>query len=418
MKILEQVFSKIKPIHKKQRDFLILLIQGLIGISGKRTFRNLARYMEIAGHTFSRQMAKTLDFIVINTELVKMATGTNDTLIAAQDSSFISKSGKKTDGLGYFWNGCAGKVERGIEVDVIAVVRVNEKREAFTLSAKQVPSNPKPKTEKKKKKDKKKKGKIADISKIDFFVEHLKKSLDQLLALRIKHVVADAFFAKIKYVEGVMLLGLHVISKFRKDARLRRLHTGPQNPRGRKKKFDDEAVDFDDLTQCSLTTIDSESIQLRSCIAYSVSLKRSVKVVLVRKKISDTKCGEALLFSTDLELTDMQIYEFYVSRFQIEFIFRDAKGFTGLGDCQSRDSRRLDYHFNASLMALNVARIQDTELQKMKGVNHAFSMANWSRKYHLEIVVNRIISMFELDPTFIKLHPRYESLLTFGSIRH
>ncbi len=50
---------------------------------------------------------------------------------------------------------------------------------------------------------------------------------------------------------------------------------------------------------------------------------------------------------TDLELDTLQIYEFYVSRFQIEFIFRDAKVFTGLSDCQSRDKKRIDYHINA-----------------------------------------------------------------------
>ena len=61
------------------------------------------------------------------------------------------------------------------------------------------------------------------------------------------------------------------------------------------------------------------------------------------------KYAEAFLFSTDLELDTLKIYQYYVARFQIEFIFRDAKGFTGLEDCQSRDSRSLHYHFNASL---------------------------------------------------------------------
>ena len=60
MKILEQALNKIKSINKKQKDFFIILIQGLIGIAGKRTFRNLARYMQIDEHTFSRQMAKAL----------------------------------------------------------------------------------------------------------------------------------------------------------------------------------------------------------------------------------------------------------------------------------------------------------------------------------------------------------------------
>ena len=101
----------------------------------------------------------------------------------------------------------------------------------------------------------------------------------------------------------------------------------------------------------------------------------------------------------------LQIYEFYVSRFQIEFIFRDAKGFTGLSDCQSRDKKRIDYHINASLTALNVARIQDSKMQKSRGVQYPFSMANWTRQYHVRIIAERFISMFGFDQTYIKSHP-------------
>ena len=411
MKILEQVFSKIKPIHKRQRDFFMLLVQGLIGAAGKRTFRNLSRYMLITEHTFSRQMAKTLDFIGINAELIKSARSEKDVLIAAQDASYISKSGKKTYGLDYFWNGSASKIDKGLEVDVIAVVKVGEKREAYALSAEQTPANPIPKSERKKKK-------VTDVSKIDFCLDHLKKTLSQLVALGIKHIAADAYFAKIKYVAGVVAMGLHVTSKLRKDARLRRIYTGKQKSRGRKKRYDNGSVNFEDFKQYPATKIDGENIELRSCIAYSVSLKRTIKVVLVRKNINANKYAEAFLFSTDLELTELQIYEFYVSRFQIEFIFRDAKGFTGLGDCQSRDPRRINYHFNASLIALNVARFQDAELQETKGIRHAFSMTNWARKYHVDIVINRFIAMFDLDQTLIKLHPDYDSLLSFGNVMH
>jgi hypothetical protein len=82
----------------------------------------------------------------------------------------------------------------------------------------------------------------------------------------------------------------------------------------------------------------------------------------------------ALLFSTDTTLASLRLYKYYKSRFQIaelgrtaspsmthtqaEFIFRDAKQFTGLCDCQSRQQQSLDFHFNASLAALNIAKLQ------------------------------------------------------------
>ena len=57
----------------------------------------------------------------------------------------------------------------------------------------------------------------------------------------------------------------------------------------------------------------------------------------------------AVLFSTDVDLDALTLYRYYKARFQIEFLFRDAKQFTGLTDCQARSQAKLDFHFNASL---------------------------------------------------------------------
>ena len=410
MKILEQAFSKIKPVRKNTYNFFIKLIEGLIGTMGKRTFRNMARFMQIDEHTFSRQMAKPLDFLGINTELILAFKSENDVLIAAQDASFVHKSGKETYGLDYYWNGTAGRAEKGLEVNLIAVVKVNDKKEGYALLVDQTPANPLSKAERKNKK-------ITDFSKIDFCVEQVKTALSALITLGIKYMTVDGFFAKAKYVNGLVDLGLHVISKLRKDARLRKNYIGPQKARGRKKKFDSEKIEDQDFKDSFEVKKNDEITELKSCIAHSVSLGRPIKVVLVHK-IEAGKIGKALLFSTDLEQDVLQIYEFYTSRYQIEFIFRDSKGFTGFEDCQSSNQKRLHYHFNASLIALNVAKIQDVELQKIKGVQHSFSMTNWARKYNVDIIINRFISMFGFDQTLIKLDPRYESFLGFANVTH
>ena len=412
MNIIEQALSRINSINKKQRDFFALLVQGLIGVVGNRTFRNLSRYLEITEHTISRQMTKVFDFVGLNTELIKSAKNSDDIYIAAHDSSFSPKSGKLTHGIGYFWNGSEGKAEKGLEIDVIAAVKIGKtKKDGYTISAEQTPVDKTPK-------EKGKKKKIDEPTKIDFCLNHVKTVTPKLLDLGIKYMVADAFFAKRKYVNGVVNLGLHVISKMRKDARLRRIYTGPQKARGRKKKFDNGKVDLKDFEDSTITKIDDDQIELRACIAHSVSLNRPIKVVLVRKLLDADKYGEALLFSTDTELDAIKIFQFYVARFQIEFIFRDAKGFTGLTDCQSRDAQRLHYHFNASLTALNVAKLQDNELQTNKNTQYAFSMTNWSRVYHVGIVINRFIAMFGLDPTLIKLHPNFNNMLAFSNVKH
>ena len=53
---------------------------------------------------------------------------------------------------------------------------------------------------------------------------------------------------------------------------------------------------------------------------------------------------------------------YYRTRFQIEFCFRDAKGYTGLMDCQARDKWKLDFAFNASFTSLNVAKVTMKEM--------------------------------------------------------
>lgn len=412
MKILEQALNKINSINKSQKDFFVILVQGLIGIAGKRTFRNLARYMQMAEHTFSRQMEKAFDFIGLNTEMIKATRSEGDVLIAAQDASFVPKSGKETHGLDYYWNGCASKSEKGLEIDVIAVVKVNgEKKEGYTLSAQQTPANPTPKAERKNKK-------LSEPSRIDSYLDHVKKVAAKFIELGIKYIAVDAYLSKNKYVNGVVSEGFHVVSKLRIDSRMRRLYFGPQKSRGRKKKFDNGKVNFEDFATSEATKLENGSIELRSCVLHSVALDLIIKVVLVRKLLGNGKHVEAYLFSTDIEQDQKQIYQFYTSRFQIEFIFRDAKGFTGLIDCQSRNAQRLHYHFNASLLALNVAKFQDNEEQKMAQVCHPFSMTNWARKFYVGIVINRFIAMLGLEQTFIKCHPDFEKMLTFGNITH
>jgi len=73
-------------------------------------------------------------------------------------------------------------------------------------------------------------------------------------------------------------------------------------------------------------------------------------VVDVKQKIS---------FSLSVQQTppNSSIYLYYKARFQIEFIFRDSKQFTGLADCQARDLTKLDFHFNSSLTVLKLSGI-------------------------------------------------------------
>ena len=63
-----------------------------------------------------------------------------------------------------------------------------------------------------------------------------------------------------------------------------------------------------------------------------------------------------MYFSTDEIQNAQDVLDFYKTRFQVEFCFRDAKQHAGITDCQSTDFRKLAFHFNASLAAINLVK--------------------------------------------------------------
>ena len=100
-------------------------------------------------------------------------------------------------------------------------------------------------------------------------------------------------------------------------------------------------------------------------IAYSKAMKCKVRLVIWI--MPDKK--HKLFFSTDTSLTGEEVLDFYRTRFQIEFCFRDAKQYCGLTDSQARDAVKLDCAFNASFASLNVAKV----MMKKRGMDYSMS---------------------------------------------
>ena len=68
-----------------------------------------------------------------------------------------------------------------------------------------------------------------------------------------------------------------------------------------------------------------------TAVVWAVSLAREVRVVVVDYLDSDKKRQtRKVFFSTDTSMSACDIFGIYRTRFQLEFVFRDAKQFTGL----------------------------------------------------------------------------------------
>jgi IS4 transposase len=124
------------------------------------------------------------------------------------------------------------------------------------------------------------------------------------------------------------------------------------------------------------------------------NFKRDLRIVYLVKQTGG-KVQTALLFSTDLELDAKTILRYDKARFQIEFLFRDAKQSLGLNHCQARCSESLHFHFNASMTALNLLKLEDRQHQS--GAGNVISTASWKVRKANAHLLERFSSCLGLD---------------------
>ena len=417
MDLAAKILNRLR-ISKPQRKFLLGLFTTILVVRGKVNFRNLSRYSDRSEKTYSRQFAQPFDLVAFNRQLLNEALGTQRERLLAFDPSFIPKAGKKTYGRDYFWNGAHNHAEKGLEVSVLSLVDL-EGNTGFTLSVRQTEPRPEPAAPAAAKRPRRSRAKkppaeADEETRIDLYLQHLKEVYPFLLSTE-RQVAVDGYFAKKKWLDGVAGLGLQTIGKLRCDADMRYFYTGPKrlSGSGRQKTYDGK-VDWQDLGRFDYIGTENE-IEVYTQVLNHVSLKRTLRVVVLLDKRDPEKWRYALLFSTDTELEALTIYRYYKARFQVEFIFRDAKQFTGLTDGQMRDPTRLQFHFNAALTTLNIAKIE--QLQTHTGadplVNSIASVkAGYFNAHYLQIIFAKL----GLELSSIKNTPEYRFLREYGKI--
>ncbi|MBN2898502.1 MAG: transposase, partial [Clostridia bacterium] len=302
--------------------------------------------------------------------------------IIAFDPSYIRKSGKKTPGLGRYWSGCAQASKWGLEIGGIAAVDVDNNF-AFHLDAIQTPSS---------------KGALDnEKSLLDWYGDTLYQRKDTLSKIS-TYLVADAYFSKRPFLEKVRSMQMHLISRLRDDADLKYLYYGPRTgKRGRPKKHDGK-IDWNNLKDDYFERVQvDDTTTIHSAVVFSKSFKCNIKISCVFILNDKGKETRKIYFSSDLEMLSTDILEYYRSRFQIEFVYRDGKQFTGLEHCQARSENKLNFHFNASLTSVNLARISHW-LSIPKDQRPAFSMADVKTLYHNTILIERFIDVFAINP--------------------
>src|SRR5438445_2847712 len=350
----------LRQTKKPQQKFLAHLLGLLLMLPGHATFRNLSRYSSYHERTFARWYARDFDFVSLNKAAIIHVIPPEHAQALVIDASFVPKSGKKTYGLDRFWNGSHSRTEKGLEISALAWLDITDNC-AYCLSAEQTP--PADKTT------------DAEATRIDIYLDQLARVVSEHHLSHLRYVITDGYYSKQKFLRGVRALGLEHIGKLRLDANLRYLYQGPKRPGPGRPKTYDGKVHWDNLSRFEKVETEDDDIVLYHQVLNHVQFQCTLSVVLV----VDTKHHRrAVLFSTDVDLDALTIYRYDKARFQIEFLFRDAKQFTGLTDCQARSQAKLNLHFNASVSAVTLAKLEAR--QQHGDAASTFSMASRTRR--------------------------------------
>jgi len=395
MSIVKTVLQRMSSTSKPQQTFLTIVLTTLMYLPGKANFRNLSRYSDFHEKTYSRWFRRTFDFTEFNRLSLAAVVASGHTVVVALACSFIQKSGVPTYGLDYFYNSSHHRAEKGLEISTLALVDVDYNT-AYHLSSRQPPKLDNP-----------------AATRVDWSVKHLQQDRG-VLPPDARQIVADGYYSKVKFINGIRDLNLHLISKLRHDANRRWRYHGPQKLRGRRRQYDGKVGFLPHDQKRFKNAGNVEGVQVYTAVVNSVQFKRNIRLVYLIKTVGQ-KIQTALLFSTDIELSALEIYRLYKARFQIEFLFRDAKQFTGLLDCQARCQAALHFHLNASMTALNLLKLEDRQLTGGNS-RSVISIASWKIRKFNEHLLERFSSIFGLNFSLIKSSPDFETLCNYGAV--
>ena len=396
MRLLQNVLHSLKKTKKPQYKFVTHLLGLMLMLPGHATFRNMSRYSPSHERTFSRWYARDVDWVSLNQAAITEAVPPEHDQALVMDASFVPKSGKHTSGLDRFWHGSHSRAEKGLEISTLAWLDITDNC-AYCLSVEQTPPS----------------AETADpeTTRMDVYLDQLSRVVTTHDLRFLRYVVTDGAYSKQKFVAGVRALELHQIGKLRADAHLRYLYQGPKRPGPGRQKTYDGKVNWSDFSRFERLETEDEHIVLYHQVLNHVQLKRDLQVVVV---VHTQRNRYAVLFSTDGDLEPQRLYRYDKARFQIEFLFRDAKQFTGLSDCQARSKAKLDFHFNASLSAVTFAKLEARH-QHGNG-DQAFSMASLKRRAFNQHLIDRICEHLANGQSVEKPSPDYEALCNYGII--
>jgi DDE superfamily endonuclease len=399
MNILNQVLTNL-PIRKTQAAFLNLLCALILAIPGRINYANLERFSNRTEKTFRNWAEKPIEWVHIAAGVVQTLQAhkrMGSRLILGIDCTALRKAGKHTPGMARIRDSKLGRAVPSLELSCCTLIDL-EHRQAIPVHAGQTPSV------------------LPDgESRVDHYLDHVQDVLGTLPASvrsQVQCVVGDAYYSKKTFVDGVTLVDKAFVGKLRVDANLKYKYLGPRTGKpGRPKRFDGK-VDWQDFSKWTLVS-EADEQTVYSSVLHAPALKKDIHVVCIIWQFKD-QIRREVLFSTNLEMPALEVIECYRARFEMEFPFRDSKGFAGLMDSQSRSEKALEFAWNASFLTVSLARAQQLLAFEGDVTDFVFSMEDSKRRAYNELFADRIIRLLPTNLSFDKCLALLENALNLG----
>ena len=369
--------------------------------------------------TIERFFDKKIDWLGIKWQIIKGVIGKEVILVG--DESTVSKSGKSTYGVGYFYSGLQSRAIPSIQFLSFSLVDV-ETRRAYPLFSKQL------KRSKRKRRVKSKYSKVGrpkgvkNRSRSDKRLTGLFRVVSWYLKIirkvinvpTLRYFVYDGAFGNNAGIEAVKKADLYLVSKLKKSSSLYFKFNGEQKKRGRKRIYG-TLIDYENMDDAYLkesTTDGDIETKIYQFEALNKKIHGALNIVLIfSKNIRTNKITHTILFSTDLKQTFQKIIDYYSLRFQIEFNFRDAKQFFGLEDFMNIKKRRIHNFANLSMFMNNISYL----IHKKSGFDN-YSINDIKSLFMAERYTREILKYYGLKVDDILIDNAINKISAFSMI--
>jgi len=387
-------------LSKTELRRLSRIAQAMLSMSGRATMLGLSRWSGKGGsyRTVQRFFNAVISWPNVFCKFFMRhlyLPGTEYFLVG--DESIVTKSGKETHGLDYFFSGLLNKVVKGVAIFSLSLVSVEDRR-SYPLRVEQVirseaeKAAAKERKQKRAKKDKaapkKKRGRPQGSRNRDKTQVELTPELEriqdmvrnQLILLRalitVRYLVLDGHFGNNNTLQMTLQCDLHLISKLRYDAALSFVYEGEQprptvagqKRKGPRKKYG-QKINYRNIPNQYLVEKSSKD-GIETCVYQAQMLHHEFAqilnvVIITKTNLRTGAFANVNLFSSDLQLSCEKIIDFYSLRFQIEFNFRDAKQYWGLEDFMNIKDVSVTNAINLSLFMVNLSQVLLREFRKV-----------------------------------------------------